>query len=379
MKPSLTFYTNIVSPYQLDFFSELANYFSLKVVFFSKSENDRSWNLSTDKTSYEVIFLRTNKFVRVIQKLMPSFHFSYDILSVSYNDKSKYVVLGGNYFIPNTLIALLMLSIRKKDIYWFGERVFPSGIFKSGVKKILLMPIMVLTKGIMAVGQDGINSYRNYGYNKPCYNIPYNIDYGKFEENQIDQVLLNGLRKKFNPSNKLIVLTSGSLIKRKGMDTAIESFKNISKSNKLAAELWILGDGELRADLELLASDNSNIKFLGFLQPTELHSVFILSDIFLFCSRYDGWGVVINEALSAGLPVITSQEASSCELVIKGNAGFVHQSDNVNQFTTSLNILLSDVDLRKELSVNAKTIAKKWSSAAMAQKVSEILKGQKCN
>ena len=60
MKPSLTFYTNIISPYQLDFFSELAKLFTLRVVFYAQSENDRSWTLSVNETNYEVIFLKTS-------------------------------------------------------------------------------------------------------------------------------------------------------------------------------------------------------------------------------------------------------------------------------------------------------------------------------
>jgi len=376
MKPSLTFYTNIVSPYQLDFFEELAKRFSLCVIFYSQSESDRSWSLSVDGGGYEVVFLRTGPLTRLIQKLMPSYHFSFDIFSASLSDKSDFVILGGNYYIPNTLVALLIASWKGKSIYWFGEKVFSAGPIKTIFKKALLQPIMLLTDGILAVGKDGIKSYQSYGYRKPCYNIPYNIDDKKFDKKFLDSAILKYWSEKLNSIQKRVVLTSGSLIARKGMDTAIKAFIALSEKNKDGAELWVLGDGELRSELELLAFGNTNIKFLGFLQPADIPYIFALSDIFIFCSRYDGWGVVINEALSAGLPVITSEQARSCELVINGEAGYVHHCEHITQFSNSMDLLLSDASLRKELSLRAIVTAKKWNSAVIAEKVSSVLEGR---
>ena len=375
MKSSLTFYTNIVSPYQLDFFEELSKRLSLRVVFYSQSENDRSWNLSVDDIGYEVIFLRTGIFTRLIQKVMPSFHFSFDIFSVAFNDKSDYVILGGNYYIPNTLVALFFSSFKAKAIYWFGERVFPSGPLKTFLKKILLQPVMLMTNGILAVGEEGISSYQSYGYKKKCHNTPYNINDSKFNKHLLDSTSFIEWQKKLNINNKIIVLTSGSLIERKGMDTAIKAFQSISDKNKDASELWILGDGELRSELELIAINEKNIKFLGFLQPSDIPFIFGLSDIFLFCSRYDGWGVVVNEALSAGLPVITSKQASSCELVTNGKVGYVHDCENISKFSESLDFLISDKDVRTELSSKATIIASEWNSSVIAEKVTNILEG----
>lgn len=373
MKPSLTFYTNIISPYQLDFFSELAKLFTLRVVFYAQSENDRSWTLSVNETNYEVIFLKTSKLAKFIQKFMTSYHFSASIFRVSYFDTSDNIILGGNYFIPNTLVALFLSSLRRKKIYWFGERLYSAGPIKTFVKKIMLQPILRLTDGVFAVGADAIASYKGYGYQRDCFNIPYNIDNKKFDKKFLEDKKLKALQQTLNAENRLIVLTSGSLISRKGMDVAIRAFRAVAAENKSRSELWVLGDGELRSELESLAEDENNIKFLGFLQPSEIPYIFGLSDIFLFCSKYDGWAVVINEAISAGLPVITSMQARASELVLAGDLGYVHDCGEIYKFTESLELLISDSKLRGELSARAKLFAKTCNSSSMADKVLQVI------
>lgn len=373
MKPTLTFYTNIVSPYQLNFFDELASRFSLKVVFYSQSESDREWDLPVENLAYEVVTLSNGLIAKTVQKFIPSFHFSTKILSVAMGDKSEFVILGGNYFIPNTLIALFVCAVKRRNVYWFGERLLPSGPIKTIIKKVMLQPVIRLTNSIFAVGEEGINSYIRYGYTKPCFNIPYNIDDRKFDVEFMDSTRLAALREKYNPSKKLIVLTSGSLIARKGMDTAIKAFKAVDEKNRGNAELWILGDGLQRSELERLADGVESIRFLGFLQPEEIPFIFVLSDIFLFCSRYDGWAVVINEALSAGLPVVTTNAASACELIVAGETGYIHDAEAIHDYSASLDLLLSNASLRFEMARKGKLTAKSWNSASMADKVLGVI------
>ena len=373
MKSTLTFYTNIISPYQLNFFDELATRFSLKVVFYSQSESDREWELAADNLAYETVVLRDVFFIKAIQKFMPSFHFSFQIFWVSIKDNSSSVILGGNYFIPNTLITLSICAAKRKNIYWFGERLLPSGPTKKIIKKIMLKPIMRFTKAIFAVGEEAINSYISYGYTKSCFNIPYNIADQNFDSKNLNIIRLENLRKKYNPYNKLIILTSGSLIERKGMDTAIKAFQGISDTIRVNSELWILGDGIQRHELEKRARGSENIRFLGFLNSEDIPLFFAMADIFLFCSRYDGWAVVINEALSASLPVVTSNAATASELIVSGETGYVHDAEAITEYTASLELLLSNERLRSEMAIRAKSVAIAWNSSAMADRVLDII------
>ena len=66
-KPSLSFYTNIPTPYQLSFFDELSKRFELKVIYFSKSENNRTWDFDFGKCGYEIRFLKNNFISKIVQ------------------------------------------------------------------------------------------------------------------------------------------------------------------------------------------------------------------------------------------------------------------------------------------------------------------------
>ena len=374
MKPTLSFYTNIPSPYNLDLFEALSNHFELQVIYYSKIESGRQWHIDTKHPNYQTTVLENNWVGRFIQKFKSEFHFSSGIFKRALNDASESVILGGNYFSPNTYIILLASNIKKKKIFWFGEKLLPTSSFiKTTIKKILLAPLFKICHGILCVGQAAIKSYQSFGYKGNCYNIPYSIKSSNFDVKALDKTKLENLKQRLNPENKLVILTSGSLIQRKGIDISIQSYLNLPVAIKSKTMLWIAGDGPLRAELEALDDKSGDICFLGFLDSKDLPYYFNLSSVFLFCSRYDGWAVVINEALSAGLPVVVSDQVTAAELITNDKNGFVCESDNVVAFTSALEKILRGSDLRLEMSNNNYQLSHSWNSDAMALKVSKIL------
>ena len=374
MKPTLSFYTNIPSPYNLDLFEALSNHFELQVIYYSKIESGRQWHIDTEHPNYQTTVLENNWVGRFIQKFKSEFHFSSGIFKRALNDASDSVILGGNYFSPNTYIVLLASNIKKKKIFWFGEKLLPTSSFiKTTIKKILLAPLFKSCQGILCVGQAAIKSYQSFGYKGDCYNIPYSIKSSNFDVKALDKTKLENLKQGLNSENKLVILTSGSLIQRKGIDIAIQSYLNLPIDIKSKTMLWIAGDGPLRAELEAMDNKSGDIRFLGFLDSKDLPYYFNLSSVFLFCSRYDGWAVVINEALSAGLPVVVSNQVTAAELITNEINGFVCETDNVAAFTQSLEKILRGGDLRLEMSENNYQLSQEWNSEAMASKVSKIL------
>lgn len=373
MKPSLTFYTNIPSPYNINFFEALSVHFELKVVYYSAIEKDRQWTLVEGADTYRKTCLDNNKLALLVQKKKTDFHFSNSIIMEAFTDKSSFVVVGGNYYIPNTLVVLAVAKLRGKKILWYGERLFPTASkIRFIIKKILLLPLRICCKRVLCVGKTAAGSYRLHGIDKPMDIIPYNIDSSRYDKEHLQDMRVRMLKQELNANGKMIILTSGSLIFRKGMDIAIESFIALPDELKNKCELWIMGDGELRDSLQSTANNHSNIKFLGFKEQDEIPFYYAAADVFLFCSRYDGWGVVINEAISSGLPVVVSDAVVASELIHEGKGGYVCASESVAWFQAALEKILRDRELRNSMGVYNKLQSLQWNSNAMALKLSKI-------
>ena len=103
---------------------------------------------------------------------------------------------------------------------------------------------------------------------------------------------------------RITFLFCGQMIARKGVDVLLAAFRQLDSR----AELLLVGrEAELPEMLASLPAEVSRrIRYAGFQAPEALPDYFSQADAFVLPSRYDGWGVVVNQALGAGLPILCS-------------------------------------------------------------------------
>jgi glycosyltransferase involved in cell wall biosynthesis len=83
------------------------------------------------------------------------------------------------------------------------------------------------------------------------------------------------------------------------------------------------------------------IRYLGFKNQTELPKYFGLCDVFVLPSEGEPWGLIVNEAMNAGIPIIVSDQVGcGPDLVKHGSNGFIFETGNYHQLASYLNILL---------------------------------------
>ena len=99
---------------------------------------------------------------------------------------------------------------------------------------------------------------------------------------------------------------------------------------------------------------------MGFNNPTALPEIFAAADIFVLPSRHDGWGVVVNEALGAGLPIIVSDRVGARDLVENGCNGFVTTAGDIDSLASALLKLGRSGDLRKSFGRSSAERAAHW-------------------
>lgn len=374
MKPRLSFYTNMPTPYQLDFLSALKDYFDLYVVYYTTRETDRQWTLPTSGEGYQVQVLHNNFIARFLQTWFPSFHFSWQILSTIRHRKAELLIVNGTYWSPNVLLALFFGRQSHTKVSYWAEPVFPVTGIRFQIKRIMLWPVRRYTDFLLAIGIKAKLGYQEYGYNKPIFNFPYNINVEAFRKEHLDKNVFASLLREYKSQDETVLLTSGSLVKRKGIDTVIKAFQEIPL--ELNARLIIVGDGEEKQALQLLAATDPRIHFVGFQEKNLIPYWFNLADIFVFASRYDGWGLVINEAVAAGLAVICSNTvgAATDKLVDGVNCFLLHPEDVVG-YAQKMTTLITDPNLRKKFVKQTEAVKIELSSAFSAKTIYGLCSG----
>ena len=128
-----------------------------------------------------------------------------------------------------------------------------------------------------------------------------------------------------------LVLYVGSIIHRKGVDLLLWCAKRVGER----AEFLIVG-GEATTKMKqwIRRHGITNVTFRGFEPPEQIRRYMRCADLFVFPTRYDIWGLVINEAMAAGLPVVTTDRCvAGMELVEDGKNGRVVHANDVDALT----------------------------------------------
>ena len=130
-------------------------------------------------------------------------------------------------------------------------------------------------------------------------------------------------------SCKLKILYTGSLSARKNVRCLLEACKQLPKEYQEKIEIGLIGDGEKKLELELLAKDlYTPVTFYGTKSMSEIPDIMQQYDILVLPSLHDGWGAVVNEALTLGLYVICSDACGAKYLLKEKQQGVVFGSDN---------------------------------------------------
>jgi 1,2-diacylglycerol 3-alpha-glucosyltransferase len=159
-------------------------------------------------------------------------------------------------------------------------------------------------------------------------------------------------------------LASARFIEKKNLSTLIEAYAEYRRRSEIAAkvpwDLVVLGDGPLRETLNSQLSTldlNEHVHLPGFKPYDELPLYYALANVFVHASTTEQWGLVVNEAIASGLPVIVSERCGCVPELVQGN-GFTFDPTNEHELTARLLEMasLSDEE-RKRLGDNSYRIA----------------------
>jgi len=173
----------------------------------------------------------------------------------------------------------------------------------------------------------------------------------------------SSLKKQYGFSeNDFLVISIGQFVHRKGFDILLESAKKIDTG----VTLMIVG-GQPDQKLLLLAREAKvKVIFQSFHNKNVIYDLLRMANVFALATREDVWGLVINEALACGLPIITTDKCNSgVELIVNGWNGFIIKNESCEELSDRINTLFRDTKLLEDISSNALLTARKYTIETM--------------
>ena len=326
---------NHPAPYKVALFNELSKYFDLTVIFERSKERDRS------KAFY---FEKEYAFKTVSIKGIP--YGNMNIIShgvknhIKHNEYDLIIMNGYRQFAELNAIKYLHKKKMPYVLYING------GIIKTKECKFVQKYKTKYISGAsyyLSPDKESNKYLVYYGANsEKIFNYPY----ATIHESEI-------LNKKVSPEDKLLMrknngivaskvfVSCGQLIPRKNYFELIKKWKTLPSDYTLL----IIGDGkEKKKYLRYIKEHNlQNIKLLGFLPRKEIFEYYQLSDAFIFPSKEDIYGHVINEAMSQGLPIISTPNVNAAKHLIRnGKTGYIVPSISSHDFSVALSQIMDD-------------------------------------
>ncbi|AHM57292.1 glycosyl transferase GT4 family [Peptoclostridium acidaminophilum DSM 3953] len=322
----------------------------------------------------DVIFERTNDYNRLSDWFSKEFkNFTGYILSDSSETVKKDIqnikkdLWNGKYdavilYDYSTVISLYFASIcRMKKIPYFLNC---DGAFinKSALKKIVKEFVI---KNATACFASGNMAARYFEYFKAKKEVIYYHPFTSLYEYEINKRLCsdqekNETRKKLNINGKKIAITASRFISSKRIDVLIEAWASMPSDYHLI----IAGAGELEETYkqQINKLNLKNIILSGFLKKDTLFEYMKASDVFVLPTESDTWGLVINEAMACGLPVITTNMCiAGIELVENGQNGYIVPVGDVDALKRAIRQVLVNEDLHQRMANNALKAIKKYT------------------
>ena len=342
MRKKAAFVSVVPSPYQRDLFRALAerSEIELRVFYLESGSPDSPW---------------PEKALAPFETVLPGFWFPIGHARCHCNWRMPgwrdFDILVCNTLLTSLTGQWLMRAAwhARPWIFW-GEKPRRA----SALHDRLSAPLR-RARAIAAIGSVAASEYHARFPQPAIVNIPYHCELAPFLAQPRGQ-----------SAREPVFLFCGQMIARKGIDVLLEAFARLDRGR-----LLLVGrEAELPQLLApLSAAVRERIEFAGFQPPEELPRFFAKADVFVLPSRHDGWGVVVNQALGAGLPILCSDRVGAgADLVEPEVNGLRVAAGSADALAAAMRRCLDEPERLREWGGASRERARAWTPAAGAGK-----------
>lgn len=320
----VTVWMNMPSFYQEDLFKclSVAEDVDLQVIYARDLPPDRvqlGWKMNREGYA---------------QRTLSGRRMLYDAVRTAWSQRGRVHVVNGIWAEISFVAALLTLMLAGSKFVIYSEAPDPT-FERPRIKRLVRAwfgrCVARNASGLLAISHFAAEYFTALGF--PARGV-YPFGYFRAMGGHVDV--------RAGAGERIEIVFVGQLVRRKGVDILLEAVSPLFSEHP-GLVLTVIGAG---GDLEALrARANSlgiggQVVLEGVIPSDEIQSRLESADALVLPSRWDGWGLVINEALSVGVPVIASDQCGAADLLQHGVNGYVFRSEDVEDLRACLRSFL---------------------------------------
>lgn len=322
--------SNIPSPYKVDLMNLMANDIELYCLFLDREFKTREKSWYNHNFNFTAYYLDEHNSFKLIKQMA----------------KECDCLINSDYTRPTCMMAVELFNKYHKPTIMQAD----GGIAED--RGFLINRVMSLVMGrnkyFLSSGKETdkyfnyykVLSSKIYHYRFTTYNkqeVFSNYEMTKYKCEYRNRLSLKG---------DFIIFSVGQQIHRKGYDILAQAAIGLPED----IQIYIAGGNPNEETLNVIKDNNlSNIHFIGFKSKEELFEYYAASDIFVMPTRYDIWGLVINEAMSFGLPIISTNKCvAALEFSQMGDIGYIVPVDDVREMHQRIIALYENKELAQQ-------------------------------
>lgn len=342
--------TNIPSPYNVELFYYLQTHvkqYKFYVLYYNKTESNRQWNI--DESKIIDSYFANSKVFKIKTPL--DYRYIHIVTSVEkiFNKIAPDIIISWEYN-PTSVRALMWCKVNKKKFISVSEGTLLTEQNLWFIQKLTRKYIAKNADAFLVSGTKAEEKILSWGISRErIYKALLTVDISIFK---------NSTRN----LNENIILYVGSMVKRKGIDLLIRALPKIHNNYILR----IVGNGSSEEihQLKTLAEDqkvSDRIVWCGFKCGEDLVKEYQQASVFVMPTREDCFGLVLLEALAAGVPIVTSKFADGAyDTVEEGKTGWIINPYDSLEFASAIDKVLDDITFQENCYLYSRKLIQKF-------------------
>lgn len=364
-QPKVAIITSFARAQRVEVYNEMARLgeVNFRVFYLRKLPHGRHWEYGPE-IEHDHVFIPE-------YRLRPHVYLSPGLLR-EYLRYAPDLMIMTQYASPAMQKMMYLETARRRPwVFWaeapnvrYETPIIANEVIRTGLRKIALHPLHYANE-IWAIGWRAVEEYREaVGDRVPVKNLPYFSD--------LDRFFAAGEERR--RASRVRFLLCGSLNLRKGADVVAEA-AHVLHDEGLDFELHVVGKGPLNVQFNALPEGvKEHIHLYGFRQLDEIPQFYKNSDVLLFPSRHDGWGMTLPEGLAAGMPVVsTEQTGAAVDMISDGQNGFRLPEVTLENLAAAMRRLILQPQLLDEMGVSSRQTAGHYTHRVGARKFLDMI------